>query len=80
MLKKESFLPVFKDQCCYQGCDDHNEGNSDSDDLMHCQTCQYTERPQTILIQFNSIQFWSEAHLCGMLSCQWVIIKVKSSS
>lgn len=36
---KESFLPVFKDECCDQGCDNHNERHSDCDYLVNCQTC-----------------------------------------
>lgn len=37
---KESFLPVFKDKCCDQGCDNHNERHSDCDYLVNCQTCK----------------------------------------
>lgn len=29
---------VFKDECCDQGCDDHNERHSDCDYLVNCQT------------------------------------------
>lgn len=36
--EKESFLPVFKDECCDQGCDNHNEWHSDCDYLVNCQT------------------------------------------
>lgn len=44
---KESFLPVFKDECCDQGCDHHDERHSDCDYLVNCQTCKintYKER------------------------------------
>lgn len=40
MSEKETFLPVLKDQCCDQGCDDHDERHSDCDDLVNCQTCR----------------------------------------
>lgn len=45
---KESFLPVFKDECCDQGCDNHNERHSDCDYLVNCQTCgKKKDRKQT---------------------------------
>lgn len=40
---KESFLPVFKDECCDQGCDNHNERHSDCDYLVNCQTCKKSD-------------------------------------
>lgn len=40
---KESFLPVFKDECCDQGCNNHNERHSDCDYLVNCQTCKDRE-------------------------------------
>lgn len=44
MSEKETFLPVLKDQCCDQGCDDHDERHSDCDDLVNCQTCRGGKR------------------------------------
>lgn len=40
---KESFLPVFKDECCDQGCNNHDKRHSDCDYLVNCQTCRKTK-------------------------------------
>lgn len=40
---KETFLPVFKDKRCDQGCDNHDERHSDCDYLVNCQTCKETD-------------------------------------
>ena len=57
---KESFLPVFKDECCDQGCDNHNERHSDCDYLVNCQTCGGQKKKDRKQTKEKRLQLFAE--------------------
>lgn len=66
---KETFLPVFKDQRCDQGCDNHDERHSDCDYLMNSQTCGKTDPQKGVFHQSSKREtveiYWSLLFLCA---------------